>query len=397
MPQSIAICEVLVEADIPELLLARDAAGASYLALLAERSANGRFLCVAVSPSRLADLCAGKLDLRRAFFESENREAFVGTYDRANDKPTLALEALSDIPTTWLPKEGFKLPLFLPHAEDDVSEEAAELASEAIQKRASVGVFTMRPPESYPEPKISSYHLSTGIRLFQNVIRRSYEKVYALSDISLRDLLFSPDGYEIQVLPQFAGGSFTIRFESKWNNADLLGSTGVGMAMKRLDDLTKHINDPELALPALRDSGGEVVRSYQALLRFVRDEKIPLSYRWADPSTPSPAKHQIGVDAAEKTYDLIASRRELTSTPVVLTGTFQALSRRADVGEWKLNTGAKVVRGETVDGAGNLLAGIIYQTQRYQVVCDEHIDESVVSGRPKKKLFLKEPPLPIVE
>lgn len=394
MPRLLHIESNLVETDSPELLLARDAAGGVYLCLLVSRTDRGdQFLCIATSASRLEALYSGALDLRHAFQNSENGEAFRGHFGLIHEVPSLELSPLAGIPENWLPDEGFPLAMFV----GTEGLRAGDLRLAAVSKRASVGVLALNPPEAQYANRIDSYHLSTGLKLFQDLLKQAGERAWRELRKDTKALLGAEADFTFQVLPQFSIGSFEIHFESKAGNAvDLSGSTAMGVALEKVDEITRYINDVESALPVLRDNSGHLIRAYQALLRFVATEKVPLSYSWAQPGTQIPPQRQIGVDSAQRTYELLAASADLSAVEVVLVGRFVDIGEKGDGGHWKLDVGKKArIRGEMIEGATDLLDGVAFKTVIYRVVCEERLATSLVSGKSRKLYFLKERPTPV--
>lgn len=378
---------ILFETDRPEVVLARDAAGTVYLSLLVSRDESGdRFLSVAASPSRLAALRTGTIDLRAALERGETGTAFAAQFAFVNDRPAITLEAIPEIPPTWLPKAGFVLSDFLPAVPVDM----VSLANDAISKNSSVGVLELHPPEADAESVIDFDHLVDALRLFQGLLHHAYAKATAKAE-KLEKLLMGGDGAAvIQVLPTFAKGSFRVHFQSK-QRADLSGSTGVGIALTRLDELTGFIDNPADALDVMKQNSGHVVSAYKALLHFVATEKTPLAYSWSEPGIQTPRRRHISVASAQKTYDILSAKTELASEEVEFTGTFSKLTEE---GKWLLRSGKQQVRGKIADGAGNLLAGVVYQTKEYRIVCDEKLEEKIGS-KAKKTLYLKQVPEPV--
>ena len=106
---------ILLDVDGPQLIVVRDAVGASYLGLLAERSEESdTFLCTAISAGRLTDLRHTRMDLREIFLTPEVHEYFAGRLTNgANHPPRIELTPIGAPPEDWLPEAGFFLHDFL--------------------------------------------------------------------------------------------------------------------------------------------------------------------------------------------------------------------------------------------------------------------------------------------
>ena len=404
MPKVISVYRVLVQTDVPELALAKDNAGHTYLALLVDHDERtGKFVCIAISRERLGEIWSGRLGLRNAFLECETGEAFSADFDSDSAASQLRLQALSAIPEEWLPSADLDLTRFLAHGETDVE---AELVAQASHGRISAGVFDLDPPEAMFEPVIESHHLAAGLKLWQNLLSHAGSYVMTkLGKATQQYFMPTEDDFVFRVRAH-AAGSFRIHFESKRGGyVDTAGSTAFGLALTTIDGLTRHIDDPDRALPHLQETGAHVVRAYQAMLHFVATENVPITYAWADPGSPSAKPRPIGVSGAQRTVELLTRRKDLTSTQVTFVGRFIDLSSEendAESGTWKLvflrpEKNRRSVRGKILEGAGDLLADIRFRKGVYRIVCEERYDATVMSKKPRRLYFLKEPPLPVEE
>jgi hypothetical protein len=385
VPLTAEVESILFETDSPEIVVARDAAGTAYLSLLVERTDSGdEFLCIPASHKRLSALRNGKTDLRTALTNGETGTVFSARYTLLDDAPSLSLIQRDGIPEDWLPKAGFFLSDFLPV----IAQNLQSLANDAIHKNSSVGVLELHPPESEVEFSIDSYHLIDGLRLFQNLLHHAYNKAMANAEKLQKALMGGDDASIFQVLPAFTEGSFRVHFQSK-RKADLGGSTGVGIALAKVDELTRFIDSPEQAIEVMKKNRGHAVGAYKSLLQFIATEKTPLVYSWSEPGIPAPKSCRIGIDAAQRFYEILTTKQELTSVERTFTGKF---SRLHEDGAWLLISGKKRIRGVTT--GENLLAGLTYQTKEYRIVCDEKLEERVGS-KPRTTLYLKQAPEPI--
>lgn len=387
MPLSAAVESILFETDVPEIVLARDRAGTAYLSLLVDRAVEGdTFLCVPASAKRLAALRLGTIDLRDAFTDGETGSVFSARFVRMDDLPFLSLSPVEAIPEYWLPQPGFLLSNYLP----EIAPDLAALASEAVASRSSVGVLEFHPPESNEDSRIDAHHLAEGLRLFQVLLHHAYGKAMKGAETLARAMLGGEEAPTIQILPNFARGSFRVHFQSKLE-VDLSGSTGVGIALAKLDELTEFVDSPEKALPVLKSNSGHVISAYKSLLYFIATEETPLVYSWSEPGAYAPTRRRIGTDSAKRLYEILSVNQDLSNVEVTFTGTFGKLS---EDGKWMLHTENKTIRGLMAEGVGDLLAGVVYQSKSYRIVCDEKLEESIGKA-PRKTLYLKRPPEPL--
>jgi len=161
----------------------------------------------------------------------------------------------------------------------------------------------------------------------------------------------------------------------------------------KVDELTRHIDSPDLALPVIRQNAGHAISAYRSLLRFVADEGTPLECRWAEPASHVAELRRIGTDSARRLYEILAAKQELSVVPVQHVGVFEKVS--APDGTWMLKAGKRQFRGRTADGAGNLLSGVVIETQLHRIYCEERLEENVGRGRPRTILELTRSPEPL--
>jgi len=376
---------ILLDVDGPQIIVVRDAVGASYIGLLTESSQErDTFLCTAISARRLADLRQGRMDLREAFLVPELMEYFAGRLTNGDDTlPRLLLDRIDTPPIEWLPDEGFFLHDFL----QEVPPGATTIVSEATERHRAVVHFTLNPPEASEAAKINADRLAVALQAFQNVVRQAYRRAIADQAASIRALAAGEENYTLEVFG-FAPSSFEVRLQSK-ASADLFGYSNLSRALKKIDELTAHLESPEVALDVAKQNRGHLIRAYQNLLKFVAENNTPLTYYWADPSAAVGVPRRITPEAASSLYEMLVSRKELGTEEIVLTGAFI----KADVrnGSWTLLTAErKEYRGQLIEGQEISLSGIVLDTRLYRIVCEEHIEETVGSGRHSMKLFLRE-------
>lgn len=381
MPRTAVIQSVLFETDSPEIVLARDVIGTSYLAVLVSRDDHGdRFLCVPVSEMRLADFTRGRMDLRTALTRPESGERFFASFDLREGAPTLMLEPLSEVPEKWLPQAGFLLTEFVPHEPD-----GDDLISQAIQSNLTMGVLSFDPPEARARPRIFADRFAEGVRLFQNFVRHACRKALSGMDSVERQLL-GPEPYVISLRPEIVHGSFRIGFESQWE-ADLGRSTGLGAALTKVDELTQHIGNPSRALEVVQSNRGHVVGAYQALLEFVASNGAALEYAWADPGSSTARSRRIGPADAERLFDVLSARKELSKEEVEFTGVFT--HGNTESGKWTLMTipERKKISGGPSPEAIGIRGGVSLKSMVYHIRCEERMEQ--VAGTGKQKMVLE--------
>lgn len=371
---------VLLQTDDPEVVLARDALGVLVLGLLVSRDKQGDiFLAVPLSSGRLADIRAGKLDLREAFLRPETGEVFSADFSRIDGRPVLRLSELPEIPPAWLPQPEFWLSDFL-----DIEEDSAPLIAVATERGGAVVELSLNPPEAYAEPKIDADRLGEALKVFQNLVRHAYTRGAGAVSESWRRFFGGENAFTLEVFA-FSHGSFRIHLQSK-GRADLSGLSALGLALAKIDELTQYIDSPDHALEVVKQNRGHVVSAYQALLKFVVEQGTPLRYEWADPASREVSRRRISPEHAGVLYELLVARQELSREEVSHVGVFSKVDE--DRGTWTLRTEERELHGELSEGVGNLLAGLTIRTKQYRVKCEERLEEVAGSGRQRVRLLM---------
>ena len=303
----VTIDTLLLESDLPDLVIARDKVGTSYLCALTGSDEEGHsFLAVQISSDRLAALRSGHIDLRLALVEPEMGVCFEGRtipeMDPERDRiRLLALQA--NPPEEWLPDPGFMLSAIEGEASDE------EVVRDAIARNAPVIVCRVNPPEARGlEAKIDADDLSDYVGHFQSLVRHAFKNIIKKIKETDRKVQIPEDAFKLNVFA-FSRGSFQIHFEAR-DRPDLFGSSTVGLAMQQVDELMSLSSKPaEEALVGFRKNPGHVLAAYEALMKFA-SERAPFEYRWSDPGmtearggfvTPTQAASMVAVLAREDT------------------------------------------------------------------------------------------------
>lgn len=376
------IKSVLLETDVPDLLLARDVVGTTYLCCFIAREEEGdRFLAMPVSPNRLASFRAGTIDLRAVLLGSETGIYFDGRYENDNGEPLLHLNELEELPNEWLPDAGFLLTDVVGPRPD------AEAVREAIASNSAAVICSFNPPEArHGVPRMDADDLAKGITWFQALVKYVHKKRVSGLPAAARRAI-EPDAWVLQATA-FSAGSFRVHFESK-HSGGLLGATHVGVAMTKVDELLSVASLPaDQQLEVLSQHKGHSVAALQQLLKFISKEKAGLTYSWADPQTAEAAGREVSPVAAEALCAVLEHRKELAVEEVKFTGEFIRVAedrktwRARDLDSQRQRHGA--LHAETPD----LLRGIVIADVRYEFVCDERIQQRA-TGAMVPKLFLK--------
>ncbi len=379
---TVTIENVLLETDVPDLVLARDAIGTAYLCAFVEREAAGdRFAAVPLSPERLAGFRAGLIDLREVLERPETGLAFDARFRRMDGLPTLQLQQVERIPNDWLPDAGFLLSAFAGPVEN------VAIVQHATERRVAVVECHFEPPEARtPTPRIEAFRLAHGIEKFQTLLMHAYKKARAAMT-PLRRLQMNPDAYILQAYA-VSLQSFCVHFESKYE-ADLAGATSVGLAMRTFDELMDVLARPEEErMAVLREHRGHVVGAFRNLMKFVSEEDSPLVYTWAEPASRFPQTRRVGRFDAAAMCAVLEALAELGVERVEFVGVFIRVS--TDLQKWTAQDDEGAVRSGVVhEDAQNVLRGTVNENKRYKFLCDEKLLEKA-TGQQVLRLFLRD-------
>jgi hypothetical protein len=370
--------KTLVLYDGLQLFVASDQLGTAHVCLLVDQGQQAdNYLCVPVSSGRLGQLLDGQIDLRQVFQSPETNEAFVGTpVDGDLSRMETRALRLEDIADDWLPETGFYV--------KSEPTPALEVVRESRLKQRAVIHCTLKPPESWQEPKITAEHLSRAVKLFQRVIGHAYRK--ALRDVTApdRDMLSIPSYSELEVYA-FSPGSFTLHMQSA-APADLVGYSQIAKALDLLDSVNALIQEPTQAVDVIARYGGHFAKAYKDLLRFVFETQTSVAYEWSMPERRDSTRREIPVVWARPLYNALVERVDLEREEIRLVGRLTKVDDK--YGTWRLHSGAdqKDYHGKCETPA--TLAGLVIETEIYEFLCDERIAEERATGREIPRLYL---------
>lgn len=374
---------VLLYADGVQLAVLRDAVNCAYIAVLSARDTSGdTYLCTRISPSRLGDLRRGRVDLRDALDSPEQPTWFSGVVS-ASMSGHLDLTQLDHVPAHWLPDRGFQLA-------KSIGEEDADsrlVTTQASERNRAFIHLHLDPPEAHAETKIDAGRLSRALAAFQRVVDRALRVAPPASRGEGGRPAVEVEESTLQVL-SFGHGSFGVYLQAK-AQPNLFGETRLARALERIDELVSKSSDPPAVVTAAREYRGHFVGAYQDLLKFVFEGETPLSYVWSDPLSTRAYRQTIEPARALEVYRALVEREELSQEEVVLFGTFDKVDVRS--GTWRLRDADGVEHaGETKEGTGNLLSGVVIEVQKYFLRCHEILTEVAGTGRQQAKLVLSE-------
>ena len=366
--------KLLAYFDGPVSFLCEDSVGTKYVCVLINRGDDeDQYLAVSISSSKAHSILTSDLDLRSVFEKPEIQQYFIVTSEmRDASSVSLALKDPTEINTDWYPLAG----TFINIREIDAP--SSDLIKMADSENSAIFEYSLNPPESSGETRVSTPTLIGGLQILQSLFKYSFKNSIKMLDKKTRKLLDVADNYQTDVIG-FAPGSFKIMLKSK-NIADFTGYVSIEKAFERLHDIIKNDENPEKTIDLLRDNQGHLVTTYIRLLEFVIKNNCPITYRWSVPNGEKAKSGRIGKKVAEVLYEKLSTRSELKVEKINCIGEFE----KVDVisGAWSIrpSEGKKISGGISEKSKKNLYA-IQVGGKKYRLDIEETLEESEVTGK----------------
>ena len=372
--------ETLVYYDGPQVLVAQDEVATRHVCYLIDSvEGSGSFICVPVSPRRLERFRLQQIDLLTIVKEPEVEFVLRATAEADDPRILHATETLArSIPSHELPDPDFFLPM-LPATESTVVKETQE-------RHRAIMHCSLSPPESMDEPKISAVHLSQASRLLQRLVKHAYRKSIRDLDEPIRNEIAAEAYYRLDVFA-FSEGSFTLHMQSAVPG-DLVGYVYISRAFQLIDEVTKLIDEPEIATSRVGEIGGHFAVAFRDLIRFISETDTPISYEWSMPERAVSTKRDISKRQAKPLYERLSERVDIRGERVVLVGRLTKVDEKW--GTWRLESvdEPREFSGTTDPDSAVDLAGLIIETQIYEFTCEERLEEELGTGKEFTKLYL---------
>ncbi len=367
--------EPLLFYDGLQIFTAQDQFSSNYICTLVEQSSEiDTYLCVPVSLSRLDAIIRGNIELREIYTNTESNEIFtvISNTDVLRDLVIQPID-FPDLPTKWLPDYG----LFL-----NIDQPDNLVISESIERQRAIIHCHLNPPESHSEPKILADNLSQAIKILQRLVKYAFRRSIAYLDKEIRAQLSTPDNYQLEVIA-FSKGSFTIHLQSAIH-ADLLGDVEITKAIQIIDRITALSSTPNAAVEQIAQIGGHFATAYKDLLKFITEVDSLFEYEWSTPATRTSIHNRISSIQAKPLYDALIERTDIGAEIVEIKGKLTKVDEKLKT--WRL---INEEDNKEYSGASETdLAGLVIETQRYKIVCEERLEEERGTGKEFTKLFL---------
>jgi hypothetical protein len=369
----------LVYYDEPQLFVAHDQLDISYVCLLVDKPDDSeKYICTPVSKGRLSDFISGRVDLLSVIKSPETGEMFIGTALNGDlDSISIVQVTENDVRPEWLPEPNFFI------EPEPVTDKL--VIEESRERQRAIIHFSLNPPEARQQPKIVAERLGQAVRLMQRVITHAYRNALRDVDEATREAISQPGVYQLEVFA-FSPGSFTLHMQTT-TPADMLGYSHIAKALRIIDLVTEHIDNPAAAVQFIAGYGGHFATAYRDLLQFIMENETPLSYEWSMPERPDTTTRRISDKQAKPVYQALIERTDIGIEEKRLVGILNKADEK--YGSWRL-----LVEAEKKEYAGRSnpaqidLKGLVIGAC-YEFLCEERLVEERGTGRESTELHLK--------
>lgn len=338
------LTEILDFYDVPQLFVAMDAVGTSYLCLVHDYDADGRSLCIAVniSQERLNDLVTGHLDLRQIYLAPEQ-----AWFDVIDDGKTIVARLRTAAPTEdMLPEEGYFL--------DFAKRENRDMLMAAQEERKTV----IRIAFNYETNNhtVPTDVLTNTVHNFQGILMRAFKKVTKEKTAEKARLLVRAP----------IAASFDLELVAN-EETDLFGGSKVADTLNRLSPLFS--NEDEAVANCLA-SFKTAQTNYRNLMRVLSEKNISFKCKWVQGIVDGEVGEcPVTKERVQSLYNLASSLQLVDEIDVVLEGSFFMANVRN--GRWGLSQVGQKKPKYGMCPEIDKLDGITMKSQRYRVFCTE--------------------------
>jgi hypothetical protein len=368
--------DALVIYDGLQVFVAQDQFGAKHICTLVEQSASiDKYICAPISFDRLQKLFQREVDLRDIYVMPEDEELFlIQSEEGILDHLPVSPISLSDIPEAWLPQSGFYIKTEkIPNV---------KVIEEAISRSRAIIHFRLNPPEALSESKIYAENLSQATKLIQRLVKHSYRKAIRHIEKGLREILNTPENYRLEIFA-FSPGSFTVHMQSAMPT-DLIGYAEIERAFNIIDHITTLSNNPNATVEQVSQLGGHVASAYKDLLKFITDSGTNLDYEWASPQKNISTMRSISTSQAKSLYEALIERSDIEIETISITGKLTKVDEKLKT--WRLKSESD---GKEYSGSSEVnLAGLVIETEIYELICEERLEEERGSGKEFARLYI---------
>ncbi len=358
---------------MPELFIATDEVGGSFICLLLDLNENGpNYIATAISLARISSFIKGQIELRAIISDPEINEWYTFTID--NEQISANKAEFDQVPDDLLPDVGFYL-------NNEITDNSA-IVQEVVEKKNAVIHLALS--DDKEEFSIDADDLGDVIKLYSVMLENAYKKALGEHKAKGKKALVVPVNYKLRAFAA-SRASFNMHLYSQ-SQKDLFGNCMIEFGLEKIDQIFADYSNDEELIASLKSVKGHAVSSFKKILKKIIDEKIKLKHKWFAPNQEQVHYHVIDEKKAQKIYDILNQSEELTEEMKELIGVFV----QADVerGTWRIKT---LDEGKEFSGEANPeeLRGITLDTITYRLICQEIIEEFKVTEKEKAKYVFK--------
>lgn len=336
------ITEILEYYDVPQLFVALDAVGTSYLCLTYDIDEAGVLQCLSanISKDRLNDFFTGHLDLRKIYLEPE---LFI--YDVCvNGDEIDAKIRLAQIHDCMLPNEGY----FLDYSQRE--------NHDMILTSREEGRTIIRLAFNYEtcNHAIPSSVLTNTIHDFQSILSKACKKIYKKQEDNEAKLLVRAP----------LAASFDLELMSE-EPTNMFGGSKVANTLELIKPLFSD-NDDEVAgcLSLFKD----IQTNYKSFVKQLFESNVSFRFKWVDPSIETLVSEcPLSKERIPSLYDLASRFEELDETNEIFEGRFFMANTKN--GAWGFQPQTENRQKKGICYERTLLNGIVLNNQTYRISC----------------------------
>jgi len=171
------------------------------------------------------------------------------------------------------------------------------------------------------------------------------------------------------------------------SSLDLFGSSRIDITLHKVDSLLKCTSNDQL-MELLIPLKGHTIRSYRNFIKELIDNKIVVKYKWVSSISESKViSNRVEVSRLEQIYEVLSKSTELEKEIKLFEGII--ISSSMTNGKWEL----KLDTGDKISGKADppsLLSGVVIGEVRYELKCEEIIEQNNFSSKEKVSFVLIE-------
>ena len=373
MPKHLNISQILIYYDLPELFIATDEVGTSFICLLSDFTNNiPLFYSTPISRKRISKFIQGKVELYDLLKEPEINEWYY--FHLEAEKISAERIEIDQFPENLLPERGFYV------NKEIISNEI--IVNEVTEKDNAVVHIAVS--DGNDDFAIDTDNLGDILKLYTVILENSYKKSISEHNFKQKKAFIIEDNYKMRAFAS-SRSSFNIHLYSQ-SNKDLFGNCMIEFGLEKIDQLfSEHANEDQL-IETLKSLKGHTISSFKKLLKKIIDKNLKVKHKWFAPNQKDVHFKVLNKQDAIIIYDLLNLSTELEEEIKEFIGVFV----QADVerGTWRIKnlSDKKEFSG---DATLEQLKGITLDTVKYKLTCQEIIEEFRISEKEKTKYIFK--------